>query len=439
MSRIVQMHEGGLPQRRGDIVFIHGVGSDYDNAWRYDRHDQASSWPRWFSGSHPDLGVWSIDYEADIFDWKRFSMPGDERAINLLAQLKANKLGARPLIFVAHSMGGLLVKRILFEEWQPGNESIVTGATKGIVFLATPHKGSSVASVAQGFFGSRLLGKNVGELKLDEPALTILNVWFRKLVAYRGIKVLAFSENQRFRRVIVVPRSSANPEIAGVDFIPVDANHTTICKPDKGGLVATRVHDFVEACLRLAKGPNRRPDGDRHLLDAKIKHAADQLVSAFLNLDDEMLQHFRTLNDFKAGWSKMQRNSVANAVETFSYRHQWIDTIHKSMHTLREALEVQKEVHPDDLDVIESLYKSGLALLGDLNGYESKATPFPSIQAMSEFIRIIRSRAPAAAEIQRVVKRAEDLQMLLSPALLQDLRDRLDVLTENHRRRYAEA
>src|SRR5713226_81669 len=239
MSRIVQMHEGGLPQRRGDIVLIHGVGSDFDNAWRYDQHDQASSWPRWFSGSHPDLGVWSIDYEADIFDWKRFSMPGDERAINLLAQLKANKLGARPLIFVAHSMGGLLVKRILFEEWQPGNESIVTGATKGIVFLATPHKGSSVASVAQGFFGSRLLGKNVGELKLDEPALTILNVWFRKLVAYRGIKVLAFSENQRFRRVIVVPRSSANPEIAGVDFIPVDANHTTICKPDKGGLVAT--------------------------------------------------------------------------------------------------------------------------------------------------------------------------------------------------------
>jgi len=38
-----------------------------------------------------------------------------ERSENLLSRLRMIKLGQRPLIWVGHSMGGLLIKKMLVE------------------------------------------------------------------------------------------------------------------------------------------------------------------------------------------------------------------------------------------------------------------------------------------------------------------------------------
>jgi hypothetical protein len=327
---------------------------------------------------------------------------------------------------------------MLIEEWwRPPGEQTILKSTKGVVFLATPHKGSGIASIARWLLGSILRGKNVRELKDNDPELGALNDKFRDLVARRSIKIRAFSENQHFGRVIVVQQRSASPEIAGVTVIPVDYDHSTICKPPReGNVVSNSVQKFVDACLRSPKAKRPRPDKKHRRCDAEVEQVAEQLVSAFLKLDEEIVQHFRSLNNFNSKWSKGERDAVAKAIENFAFKSRWINTIHESLVKLRLSLKM--DVHPDDLDVITSLYETGTALLGSLSGKTSKATPFPSIQEMTEFVRIVRSPTKKE-EFQRVVTRAEDFQMLITPALLQDLKRRLTVLKDNHRRRYPAA
>jgi hypothetical protein len=49
----------------------------------------------------------------------------------------------RPLIFVAHSFGGLVVKAALSEEASHSDEGALSCRTVGIVFVSTPHRGDS--------------------------------------------------------------------------------------------------------------------------------------------------------------------------------------------------------------------------------------------------------------------------------------------------------
>ena len=71
-------------------------------------------------------------------------------AENLVACLVANrrirKANERPLPFVTHSLGGLLVKRTLFYS-ELGSERLrsIFVSTYGILFLGTPHTGSHSA------------------------------------------------------------------------------------------------------------------------------------------------------------------------------------------------------------------------------------------------------------------------------------------------------
>jgi hypothetical protein len=61
-------------------------------------------------------------------------MPLFDRASNLLEYLAVNDIGKYPIIFVTHSMGGLLVKEML-RNAQTFNKKSVIEQTKGIVFF----------------------------------------------------------------------------------------------------------------------------------------------------------------------------------------------------------------------------------------------------------------------------------------------------------------
>ena len=107
------------------MIFIHGLGGDAFGTWRGGKED-SSSWPHWLGQEFPDVGVWSLDYAASptrfarvlgLF-WKRkqdsgYSMALPDRASQVLDLMVQHRLGERPLLFVCHSLGGLLVKQIL--------------------------------------------------------------------------------------------------------------------------------------------------------------------------------------------------------------------------------------------------------------------------------------------------------------------------------------
>jgi hypothetical protein len=72
-----------------------------------------------------------------------------EQAVNLLNRLASKREDAeeRPIIFVAHSLGGIIVKRALVEAKLDDSYKAIRDATYGIAFFGTPHQGGNFATL----------------------------------------------------------------------------------------------------------------------------------------------------------------------------------------------------------------------------------------------------------------------------------------------------
>ena len=72
-----------------------------------------------------------------------------EQAINLLNRIasKRDDDDNRPIVFVAHSLGGIVVKRALVEAKLDDSYKSIREATYGIAFFGTPHQGGNFAKL----------------------------------------------------------------------------------------------------------------------------------------------------------------------------------------------------------------------------------------------------------------------------------------------------
>lgn len=175
-------------------------------------------------------------------------MPLSDRATNVLASLEAEQLGERPLIWVCHSLGGLVVKQLLRTAATLGHVSWQRFAdrTKAVVFLATPHAGARLADYV-GLLGRVLRSTAaVGDLGANDAHLRELTQWYSNNVQRLKIDTRVFFETQDTTGVRVVDETSANPGISGVVPVPVDADHFTICKPaNRDALIYKSIRQFV--------------------------------------------------------------------------------------------------------------------------------------------------------------------------------------------------
>jgi hypothetical protein len=228
----------------GDVVFVHGLDGDARGTWT---NQAGGFWPQWLADDHQELAVWSVGYEVAASAWKGTAMPLFDRAHHVLAELQAAGLGQRPICFVAHSMGGLLVKQMLrnADSLAPEFRSF-SAATRGVVFLATPHTGSDLASLAR--YLGLVLRSTIATRELEARAspLLELNTWYRENVRRLRVDTQAYFENQKTRGVFVVDRASADPSLEGVTVIGLDANHSGVCKPaSRNDLLYRRSQAFI--------------------------------------------------------------------------------------------------------------------------------------------------------------------------------------------------
>ncbi len=56
-------HAGATRPVAMDIVFIHGLGGDWEATWRFDEH---RFWPSWLADAHPQVQVWCLGYPAKV-------------------------------------------------------------------------------------------------------------------------------------------------------------------------------------------------------------------------------------------------------------------------------------------------------------------------------------------------------------------------------------
>lgn len=111
MSRIVKV--AGWPGKPGaSVVFVHGLGGDAYDTWRR-APDDNSFWPLWLAEDIAGLAVYTLAYEAPASNWLGTAMPLQDRAVNVLEILLGTPgLTDSPVIFICHSLGGLIVKQI---------------------------------------------------------------------------------------------------------------------------------------------------------------------------------------------------------------------------------------------------------------------------------------------------------------------------------------
>lgn len=144
-----------------DIIFIHGLKGGVLKTWRQSDKIKSSSedytycWPKsWLASDFSQCRIIAVNYESFLSNWN-INCSSDmytlkDRSVQLADELELADVGKRPIVWVTHSMGGLLVKHILnhMEHNQVSNKSILE-QTKGIVFYSVPHRGSEMAVWSQ--------------------------------------------------------------------------------------------------------------------------------------------------------------------------------------------------------------------------------------------------------------------------------------------------
>ncbi|KAK1625430.1 hypothetical protein BDP81DRAFT_327823, partial [Colletotrichum phormii] len=66
-----------------------------------------------------------------------------DKANDLLKDIRLERedVNSRPILFLGHSIGGLLIKQALINAHNNPNYTPIKDATKGLAFFATPHHG----------------------------------------------------------------------------------------------------------------------------------------------------------------------------------------------------------------------------------------------------------------------------------------------------------
>jgi len=162
-----------IGNKKADIIYIHGLGGEASETWK---GCNGFYWPQELANELNTVEVWTLNYNASPIK-KTLSLP--DLATNIIAHLESVEVGSFPIVFICHSLGGLLVKQILRNCSDRQDESHkIYDNTKGIVFLATPHGGSLVAtglSKISPINGSSLFKA----LDWNDSHLNDLNLWFR--------------------------------------------------------------------------------------------------------------------------------------------------------------------------------------------------------------------------------------------------------------------
>ncbi|KAI9845130.1 MAG: hypothetical protein M1838_001858 [Thelocarpon superellum] len=247
------------PDLSGSIIFVHGL-NPVDHAHHASQtwtHPNGVFWPRDLLPLHlPHARVLLYTYNANVaFNSSAATL--SDHAESLLDRYRAlsQPRCAVPILFVAHSLGGLIVKKARPDALIRADTHRVTygqirESTYGLVFSGTPHRGGH--GVGPGKIAARIVRAFTGasnndilrHLKRDSIFSQEVDDHFRAQL--EDYKVVSFFETKpmQYRRygltvgTIIVPRSSATLGLAShqESQLELNADHSSMCKFAADGL-----------------------------------------------------------------------------------------------------------------------------------------------------------------------------------------------------------
>ncbi|KAM0424167.1 hypothetical protein ACHAPT_010536 [Fusarium lateritium] len=147
-----------------DIIAVHGLDTKSLHTWTWRPKDRDKPAVNWLADSHmlparvQRVRIFTCDWPADLFqDLDSTPWTVEEFARRLLAGIQSMRqaLAAdgqakdRPILFIASCLGGIILMKALVMADNPQGDYIsIRKATCGIVFLATPFRGTAFQDVA---------------------------------------------------------------------------------------------------------------------------------------------------------------------------------------------------------------------------------------------------------------------------------------------------
>ncbi|MCJ1251391.1 hypothetical protein MMC30_008624 [Trapelia coarctata] len=258
-------------QAEVDLVAVHGL--NFANAkahavksWTAGEEGEERLWLKDFLPHRlPNVRVLLFSYNSNVaFHTSKVGV-GDI-AEDLLHKLWTKRQSApdRPLLFVAHSLGGLVVKRAIVKARSIGRYSLIHHSAKSFAFFATPHRGGFGAEVGQAAAGFvRRLGMNprtgiMEALRKDSHIAPEINNDF--VDGQENYHICSFYECRPMPPLsaLVVEKSSAILGLGTAETrIPcVNADHSSICKfaieDESYRFVIDEIEDLVHWTLGVA-------------------------------------------------------------------------------------------------------------------------------------------------------------------------------------------
>ncbi|KAK3305960.1 Alpha/Beta hydrolase protein [Chaetomium strumarium] len=257
-----------------DVVLIHGLNGDYLKTWLHSA--TGVCWPRdLLPAVLPSARVLSFTYSADIYG--NTSVTGIRGNANaLLARLRDRRERAdgRPIVFVAHSLGGIILKQALYLSQHDRRFHGLLDATRGLIFYGTPHFGADRSrwlSMAKSFaplLPRRFAGMRKAKASnlvdaLARSSLEISNICedFRFLA--RRFVLVSFYETEVWPGTTsapIVDMMSALMHLDNEERVPLEANHMDLCRfmgPEDAGFQLTCRY-IAQAALGLGHGRGDR-------------------------------------------------------------------------------------------------------------------------------------------------------------------------------------
>jgi len=271
MSRLIKV-AGWAGKPRASVIFVHGLGGHAYDTWRRAPNDD-SFWPLWLAQDVEGLSIYTLAYEAPPTNWLGTAMPLQDRAVNILETLLGvPNLRDGGVVFICHSLGGLIVKQVMLDlarqKARRPEAAALLDCVKQIVFAATPHTGSRQGSLLERLRFLAWPSSIARVLVANDPTLRAINVNYRELADDRRnvLQHRIFYETRNTPLGTIVDEASADPGLVGLPPIPIDADHISIVKPvDRQSLLYSRTRDFISeipASTEQGTGYEARPLSD---------------------------------------------------------------------------------------------------------------------------------------------------------------------------------
>ncbi|KAH9909403.1 hypothetical protein F4778DRAFT_229652 [Xylariomycetidae sp. FL2044] len=232
---LTTLHEppAGLPV--ADLIFVHGLNGGSHSTWT--KGNESNFWPSsWlpYDDAFTDVRIHTFGYHSSVSRESVLNIKDFSRSL-LGAIYDSPSIPRKqhvPLIFVGHSMGGLVIKKAYVLGHQLPEFSSLVQKVCAMFFLGVPHQGAAIAQTLQRLLSLHGARPFVNDLLPSSSALESLNDEFP--VLSKDLRLFSFFEtrpmNYGIGNGLIVEKHAAVLNYPNERRTYLDANHRDVAR-----------------------------------------------------------------------------------------------------------------------------------------------------------------------------------------------------------------